>query len=566
MGPNDEARAGDRKTPQRSPSNRHAACGSVQAVRWVLALLLAALVAQAVLSMQQLSASTDELTHLPSGYSYLATGEVRLNPQHPPLMKLLSAAPLLALEPDFDHAALASEARLPNEWAFGFRFLYRNDVDQLLFWGRLPVVATAVLLAAYVFVWARRLFGDAAGAAALFLCAFSPTLIAHARLVTFDVPLACFSTMALYHLWRHEQSGRGLHLALSGVGLGLAMATKYSGLLLLPTFALLLAPRALGWPRGNGPAPAGGPARGAHALTTFFVAFAIGLAVVQASYLFSSDPLIYWKGALRVNVDHNPNYAYYLLGRFDPDGFWYYFPAAFLFKTPLPALIAIGAALVSVRRFPTPRRRDELFLAVPVAVFGVGTALLADEMGVRYLLPIYPLLFVFASRLGPAAVASRRARIAAAILAVWYAAGTLRVFPDHLAYFNELAGGPENGHEILDDSNIDWGTDIKRLAAWLEREGVEEIRLRYAGHPFSSAAHYGIRAEPLEERDWKTPPRPGVYVLGTHVLIRGRLQAAQQGVATDWLDRYEPRARVGYSLWVYEFPQPATPMGTLTGP
>lgn len=522
-------------------------------MRSVFALLLIALFAQAVLSMRQLSASTDELTHLPSGYSYLATGEVQLNPQHPPLMKLLCAAPLLLLEPKVDPAALDFSTGLPNEWDFGFRFLYGNDADRLLFWGRMPVVLTALGLGAYVFVWARRLFGRAAGIGALALCAFSPTIIAHSRLVTFDVPLACFSTMALYHLWRYERTGAGLQLGLASLGLGLAMATKFSGLVLVPVFGLLLLPRLVGLSALTCSSQNGAGVERWNPLAAGFAAIAIALLVVQTSYLLSSDPFVYWKSALRVNADHAAGYAYYLLGRFDPDGFWYYFPAAFLFKTPLPTLIAIVLAALLIRQHPAPQRADELFLVLPVVVFGLATALLADEMGVRYLLPVYPLLFVFASRLALAVLVSRRARIAALVLGIWYVGGTLRIFPDHLAYFNELAGGPANGHRVLDDSNIDWGTDIKRLAAWLEREGIDEVRLRYAAHPFSNAAYYGIRAEPIEDRDWLTTPRPGVYVFGTHMLIRGQLHARQLGAKSDWLDRYEPIGRIGYSLWVYEF-------------
>lgn len=522
-------------------------------MRSVFALLLIALFAQAVLSMHELSASTDELTHLPSGYSYLATGEVQLNPQHPPLMKLLCAAPLLLLDPKLDPAALDFSAGLPNEWDFGFRFLYGNDADRLLFWGRMPVVLTALGLAAYTFVWARRLFGKAAGTAALVLCAFSPTVIAHARLVTFDVPLACFATMALYHLWRYERTGAGRQLAFAGLGLGLAMATKFSGLVLVPVFGLLLLPRLVGLSTLTCSSPDGAEITRWNPMTTGLAAIAIALLVVQMSYLFSSDPLVYWKGALRVNVDHSAGYAYYLLGSFDPDGFWYYFPAAFLFKTPLPALISIALAVLLVRRYPAPQHADEMFLVLPVVAFALATATLADEMGVRYLLPIYPLVFVFASRIAPAVRDSRQTQIAALILGIWYIGGTVRIFPDHLAYFNELVGGPANGHRVLDDSNIDWGTDIKRLAAWLEREEIDEVQLRYAAHPFSNASYYGIRSKPIEDRDWWTTPRPGVYVFGTHMLIRGQLHAAQFGAKSNWLDRYEPIGRIGYSLWVYEF-------------
>jgi len=43
---------------------------------------------------------------------------------------------------------------------------------------------------------------------------------------------------------------------------------------------------------------------------------------------------------------------------------------------------------------------------------------------------------------------------------------TLRVYPHQLAYFNEAAGGPENGYKHLLHSNLDWGQDWLYLHAW----------------------------------------------------------------------------------------------------
>ena len=129
--------------------------------RWLpVAFLLTAMLLQAVSSMRLLSATYDETTHLPSGYTYLRTGEFRLNPQHPPLIKLLSALPLLPLRPEMNLDDPAWSGQPNDEWSFGYRFLYGNDADRLLFWGRLPNVLLSLLLAFYVFRWARELFGN----------------------------------------------------------------------------------------------------------------------------------------------------------------------------------------------------------------------------------------------------------------------------------------------------------------------------------------------------------------------------------------------------------------------
>jgi hypothetical protein len=514
-------------------------------VRLAVPLLLAALLLQAVMSMRLLSATFDETTHLPSGYSYLVTGDFRLNPQHPPLIKTLAALPLLSLRPELNLDDPAWTEQPPDEWSFGYRFLYGNDADRLLFRGRLPNVLLSLLLAFYVFRWASELFGPAAGLTALFLAAFSPTIIAHARLVTFDVGLAAFSTMALYHLRGYLLRGGRLDMILAGLGLGLALASKFSGVLLLPMFVLLA-----GWSCIR---PAAGSERsGRRAVVGLLIILLLALLVIQASYQFSSDPLLYWKGLQQVNADRDPGYHYYLMGEFRSGGWWYYFLLAFLFKTPLPTLLLILPAIFLMRRYPAPALLDELFLVVPVVVWFAVTSAMADDLGVRYLLPAYPLIFIFVSRLAALLPRFKTARVVAALLGLWYLGSAMFIYPDHLAYFNELTGGPGRGHLYLDDSNLDWGQDLKRLAAWLDERGVESVKLRYGRN--EAPAYYGINSTPITDAEWAgDPPPPGIYAFGAHLLIRGEYYAERRGLKTDWLSRYEPVGRVGYSCYIFEF-------------
>ncbi len=207
--------------------------------RLLAAGLLLALLVQCLLSMRLMSASFDEHAHLPAGYTYWQTGDFRLNPQHPPLVKLLCAAPLLLLGPKVDWSDEAW--RTANEWRFGFVFFYQwgNDADSLLFWGRLPIVLLSVVLGFYVWRWSRERFGANAGATALVLYAFCPNVIAHSRFVTMDLALATFMTVSLYYFWRFLREGTLRALTLCALGLGLALASKFSALALLPVI--------LGW-------------------------------------------------------------------------------------------------------------------------------------------------------------------------------------------------------------------------------------------------------------------------------------------------------------------------------
>ena len=498
--------------------------------------------------MRLLSATSDEVTHLPSGYTYLRTGDFRLNPQHPPLVKLLCALPLLPLGPKLELSDPDWNRDPPQEWGFGFRFLHSNDADRLLFWGRMPVVLLSLLTGYFVYRWAGELFGAPAGLMALFLYAFGPNVVAHSRFVTMDLPLSCFFLLTLYSLWKHVGSGRRRHLVATGVCLGLALATKFSALILLPLVAVLLGLAAV-WPGGAGRANLAARAR--RAAIALVVIVVLAGAVVYTVYGFPSDPLFYWRGVERVNQDHNPSYEYFLNGEFRKGGFWYYFPAAFLYKTPLVTLLLLGLSLFLWRRHRARGGLDELFLALPAVTFFVFTSAFADNLGVRYLLPVYPLIFIWVSRLADLVVEYRVGRAAAALLAGWYLFSAISIYPDHLAYFNEAVGGPKNGHRYLDDSNIDWGQDLKRLKRHMEREGIDSVRLLYGWN--ASADYYGIPWQQVSEAEWRTRPLPGIYAVSTHLLIRGENYARTLDARTDWLSRYQPIGRVGYSIYLFRF-------------
>ena len=152
-------------------------------------------------------------------------------------------------------------------------------------------------------------------------------------------------------------------------------------------------------------------------------------------------------------------------------------------------------------------------------------------------------------------------------LCLWLLVGTLRIHPSYLAYFNEFWGGPANGYKYLVDSNLDWGQDLKNLAAYMRRSGLEKIKLEYYGP--SDPRIYGITYEPL---------RPGQPTAGTVAISVTFLQGLYQcrgatGCYSDpiclrafnWLKQYEPIAKIGYSIFVYQIPgsQPLPPTMSL---
>src|SRR5439155_5837346 len=213
-------------------------CGNVadrmRKDRLTLAAAAALLALYAGLSAWEMSGdslTSDERVHLPAGYAYWTAREFRLNPEHPPLVKLLCAAPLLAmrlvlpsLQPD-----PGKSWRSFQSW-FGTRFLFsqRRNVGSILLRGRVVALLIGIALLVLLFQWSRELHGHAgAGLVTLLLAALEPTLLAHGHYVTDDVGLACFSVMAMFFLWRLGRTGRRRDLALASLGMGLALATKF---------------------------------------------------------------------------------------------------------------------------------------------------------------------------------------------------------------------------------------------------------------------------------------------------------------------------------------------------
>lgn len=573
---------------------------------WVLlAAGLALHAALAVDTLRGASATFDEGAHLPAGYTYLALGDHRLNPEQPPLVKVLAALPLLPLRPVVDTSHISWTAA--RQWEFGRRFLYAwNDGDRLLFLGRLSVVALSLALVAAVFMRARTLAGGPAAAIALLLAALSPELLAHGTLVTTDLAVTLFVFLAVAAFDRLARRATPAAVLALGLATGAALASKFSGVVLGPVLLVLgavvivgdvpvvsaLRPRA---PRML----TSGPARARHVALVVLLAGAVALLALWASYGFqpalSPDPVVrarlsapleqppsgllerglvaasrasllpedYVRGFLFVAL-HSESRRSFLLGRISDDGFTWYFPVAFLLKTPVPLILLV---LLALARVPRLAPRTAAFVWVPVALYLALTASRGLQIGYRHLLPILPFLFVAAAEAAAWLLAWRRpvGTVLVALLGAWYAAGTLRTHPHHLAYFNEIAGGPANGWHALVDSNVDWGQDLKRLKVWMDEHAVTHVKLSYFGS--ADPAYYGIDCERLPGYAAPHPPRitreirPGdvVAVSVTHL----------QGVYLDPADRpmmerlrgTTPIGRAGYSILIFrpDFAWPEAP-------
>ncbi|MFI4942884.1 MAG: glycosyltransferase family 39 protein [Burkholderiales bacterium] len=560
----------------------------------LVAAAVALQVGLSVHAMRGSSATFDEGAHLPAGYTHLALLDHRLNPEQPPLVKLLAAAPLVALGPEVKTTDVSwTEAR---QWEFGRRFLYRwNDGDRLLFLGRLPVVALASCLVIAVFLIAERRFGATVAVAAAFLAALSPDVLAHGSLVTTDLAFALFFFLSVVATERLLEQATARRLCAAGLATGAAFATKFSAPILLLVFAALVL-RVVLRSRPLETALVGEAhevkaklARLAHVFGWLAAVGALSLLVVWSSYGFhgrlSPDPAVRdelrrplvseqaglvrnavaWAGRARLVpedfsrgllfvTEHSTARPTFLLGERRDTGFPYYFAVTFLLKTPVPLLLLAALALFRIPRLP---RREAFLLWIPVAVYLAATATRGLQIGHRHLLPIYPFLFVAAGEAAAALMAWRAPKGAwlAGALALWYAGGTLLQHPHHLAYFNEIAGGPRNGWRLLVDSNLDWGQDLKRLAEWTRANHVGKLKLSYFGS--ADPDYYGIESEALPGYTSPHAARvtreiaPGDTVAVSATNLQGVYLDPEDRPLMERLRGLTPVARIGYSIFVY---------------
>jgi hypothetical protein len=242
----------------------------------------------------------------------------------------------------------------------------------------------------------------------------------------------------------------------------------------------------------------------------------------------------------------------YFNGTFHDGRLPYYFLGVFLLKTPTPFLLLLGLRVGDQVARREIDRDSTVFLALPALVWFTVVSATAMPFGVRYILPIYPLAFVYASGIiaSPSFATGWRRGCVAGLVALM-AISSLRAYPHYIPYFNLLAGGPGNGIEWLDDSNVDWGQDLPLLREYVEAHGITDLTVAPMG--WYDPALYGVRGRVVGPNEMLTllaDPNapPGVYAVSAHLLTRGRYSPS----SFDVLSRLTPVAVLGHSIHVYE--------------
>ncbi|MET7987948.1 phospholipid carrier-dependent glycosyltransferase [Streptomyces sp. NPDC005281] len=375
-----------------------------------VALLLVQMAVAMVSTAVEQTPTIDEPVYVGTATVYVQQHDLRYNPEHPPLGKLIIGAGLLFAHPHLDSAFKGDQTEL------GRRVLYEsgNDPWRVMFWARLPVIVLTLLSGLVVLAFARELAGRTGALVALALYAFSPDVIAHGSLATLDLPASGFLLTSVWLVWRARRRPF-LYLPLSATALGAAVATKMSMLPAVP-LVLLLAVGSV-WHAGrSGHDAAPGGTRAKARLLGLGAAAAVGMAVVAVAVVWATylavDPRLRWTapadlpavhGLRALAIDHlpvprpyrdgmrvqfgfeNATWQGFLFGRLYRGSLWYYLPAALLVKTPLgmTALWTTGSlALLTVRRL----RPAAPYLLIPPALLLASAMTGSRDLGVRYAL------------------------------------------------------------------------------------------------------------------------------------------------------------------------------------
>jgi hypothetical protein len=530
-------------------------------------LLLWFLFAQAVTSLPELSITFDEPVHITTGYSIWETGDLRLMELHPPLLEMWMSWPL-HLSPEMPTTEQISA------WVPGDRrlFAYADPwwslpIDSWLIPARITVTLLSVLLGAVVFRWTTEWFGLSGGLLALTLVAFDPNFIAHTSVGALDSGITLLVLTTMYLFQRMLRHPTPLRIASTGILLGLSLSTKVSGGALVPVTSLLLL--SWGWRHWE--------------RRSIFLRFVLyGLAAfltVTAVHLFTLGEVgdipfpvpapTFWRSVLYVGTDvSTESRRSFLLGEVYTGGRWYYFPIALLLKTPLATiLLACGTLLLRGRWFLSKSWHTVLLAALPVTYLAISMVG-AVNIGYRHILPTIPFLYVF---IGAIPNALRRPSfqksrwqwagiVLVAALVSWQALGTLAVWPYHLTYFNEIAGGPDNGYRFMADSNVDWNQALKAVQTYVEEHGAEDIYLS----PFAQFVplhFYDLEdVQPLPPLPTAPPvlpqrynPAPGTYIISASTL-RG-LQIIDPEMY-NWFWHREPDEMIANAMLVYHVKEP----------
>jgi hypothetical protein len=565
------------------------------------ALLTAMLLAFFVVSLVLLSRKglfIDDSMHMPAGYSYLLTHDYRLNQEHPPLIKLLSGLGLWELHLYFPFESPGwQQAATPGDPEDGMvrieeAFFESNakQFERIAFYGRLPVLVIPLLLLLAAWWFTRQLFGPVPALISVFLLAMEPNIAGNAIVVQNDVAAALALLLFVIAVKKFVTDARVIGALALGGALGLGLVTKYSLVVLVPVSCVIVIACVM-WRLIRKRSSVGA------VVLSSFVVFVTAYLILIACYAFHIDridanesseianwfylsgqtaeafkrllmwlppllPRYFVSGIDMVVQDSRDGRPAFLLGQISDTGWWYYFPVAFALKTTIPFLLAsIGGFVWAVYQVLRRKCYAILYVMLPGVFYLALTMTSHLNIGVRHLLPMFPFAAIAGAGFVSAVIEcglkrSRGLGVAvAAVALVPCLVIAVSAFPNYLTYFSPLAGGAARGWQMLSDSNVETGQEVKPLARYLKDHGENRVTGIMVGGEFLK--FYGIQADDFpgwyddeDSEDAAEPIKTQYIAIGAWYLSEIDLSDKQKEI----IDRYrqqKPEMMVGDSIFVF---------------
>jgi Dolichyl-phosphate-mannose-protein mannosyltransferase len=457
-----------------------------------IGLLVLAFVAIAGSAMLHTSTTFDEIVFGAIGARGFHMGSFDLVLDHPKLPQYLFGFPAWLCSPAYPPEKLVTVTGGLPEYLYARAFFWDvgNNPERLALAMRLVGLAFGALVVASTYALSRRHLPAGAALFAAALVALLPDVLAHSGIAYTDVPLAFGFLVSVYALDRAVRDPTTGRVVAAALFCSFTVSLKYSGIVLAPVGAALLAAEALSgrwgerrWRRSL-----------AFALPVFLAVTWISLALVGQGDWGLQEFIGRFQRSLHGTVGRDS----FLWGTHYPGGRWYFFPIALALKTPAAFHVLVLLALVGA--WGAVRHPDWKALlshgarapALGAAFFLTATMTTPLNIGTRHALPLLPLACILVAQgLVPVwknGAAATRGAIALVFTA--FALSGLRYYPYFLSYLNEYASGREM-YETLVDSSTDWGQGLIGLRDFMRDRGIDSVALGYWGSAMPEG--YGIR-------------------------------------------------------------------------
>jgi hypothetical protein len=525
------------------------------AYRLALAVLVTVFGVLAAAATRHNSETFDEILFPAVGARGFATGDFSLLSDHPVLMQYVYGLPVYLSRPSYP-AEDGWQDYQRYHYARAFFWQAGNDPDRLALLSRLAAVLMGALLVVATYVAGRRHMDRGPALLAATLVAFLPDVLAHAGIAYNDLPLALailVTACALDTAVRTPTVGR---VGGAGIATALTVCVKATGLVVVPILVVLLALEALS-------------GRGRDAAWRRHILRAVpvyGLAAyLTCVALYRGDFAL--ADLIRVgmlNLRDATGRPSFLLGHHG-QGWWYFFPVVFFLKTAvafhaLMVLAAIGAWLA--RGGLDWRARMAHPVRVPVVAASMFAAMAMSStlnIGFRHVLPVMPFIGILVAH-GLALLWQRAGslalRLAIGGLVLWSVVSAMRYYPYFLPYLSEYVVERDRLHEVLVDSNTDWGQGLIALRDFMRARGIPTVALSYFGSAPPEA--YGIRYDPMPGHHIvSVPPPPPAFPPPRFVAISATNLAGNYlpGDPFAAFRSARPVAVLAHTIYVYEIPR-----------